>query len=311
MSTFFICGATGLQGGAVTRALLDINPKHTIQALARDPTSAKAQALVELGVRITPGGFDDVEALRTAIKGSYAVFMNFMPDFTDWGANLRQAKNILSIAKEEGVKHIVYSSGVGVDKFHDDNSVDHESPVGQVMASKWDIEQAVKESDLSWTILRPGNFYANYINPFAAMQLNGLAETGVWTTALRASDKLPCIDTTTIGSFTAQALLNPKSFSGQTISYADELYSIGEIVDKLAKKSGRDLKMVTMSEADIDQQKNVNPFIGGQLCMRKMEGWFDGREGEKWLQEWGVEKVTFDEFLDRESDGVKVTFPQK
>lgn len=308
MSTFFICGATGTQGGAVTRALLETTPKPTIHALARDPASAKAQALAELGVKLTSGDFNNVEALRTAIKGTSAIFMNFMPDFTDFDANLRQAKSIMDIGKEEGVKHVIYSSGVGVREFHEDQSIEHESAVGIVMKSKWDIEQAVMKSDLSWTILRPGNFYANYINPFAAMQVIGLAETGSWTTALRASDKLPCVDTATIGTFSSLALLNPGPFSGKDIAYADKLYTIGEIIDTLAEKTGRDLKMVTMSEEDIEQQKSVNPFVGGQLCMRKMVGWIDMEQTERWLEEWDVKRTTFDEFLDREVEGVKATY---
>lgn len=310
MSTFFICGATGTQGGAVVRALLNTTPKPTIHALARDPTSPKAQALAELGVKLTKGDFNDVEALRSSIKGSSAIFMNFMPDFTDWDANLRQAKNIMAIGKEEGAKHVVYSSGVGVSNFHDDKSLDHEGPLGKVMGSKWDIEQATKESGLSWTILRPCNFYANYINPFAARQVLGLAETGTWTTAMRASDKLCCVDTTTIGTFTASALLHPSAFSGQIITYGDELISVGDIIDKLAQKTGRDLKMVTMSDEEIEQQKGANPFIGGQLLMRKMEDWVDMEESEKWLKDWGVTKTTFDEFLDREIEGVKATYLQ-
>lgn len=311
MSTFFICGATGTQGSAVTRALLETTPKPTIHALARDPASAKAQALTKLGVKLTPGDFNNVEALRTAIKGTSAIFMNFMPDFTDLDANLRQAKSIMDIGKEEGVKHVVYSSGVGINEVHGAPDIDHESMFGKIMKSKWDIEQAVKASGLSWTILGPGNFYANYINPFAAMQLTELAETGLWTTALRASDRLPCVDTTTIGTFTSAALLNPDPFSGKVIPYADELLTIGEIIDKLAKKSGRDLKMVTLSEDEIEQQKIANPFIGGQLTMRKMAGWFDKEQSDGWLKEWNVKKTTFDEFLEREVEGVNATFPKE
>jgi uncharacterized protein YbjT (DUF2867 family) len=308
MSAFFICGATGTQGGAVTRALLNTAPKPSIHALARDPSSPKAKALEDLGVKLTPGDFNNNEALRAAISGTSAIFMNFMPDFADWGANLRQVNDIIAIAKEAGVKHIVYSSGVGVDDFHNDATVDHDSAVGKVMASKWDIEQAVKGCGLSWTILRPANFYANYINPFATFQLSGLAETGSWTTALRPTDKLPCVDTVTMGTFSAQALLNPTAFHGKIIAYADEVLAIGDIIGKLAERTGRDLKMATYSDEEIEAQKSVNPFIGGQLCMRKMEGWFDMADSDKWLKEWVGNKTSFDEFLRRESEAVEETY---
>ena len=115
------------------------------------------------------GDFNKEEALKSAIKGCTAVFLNFMPDFSDLSANLRQAKCILSIAKDVGAD-TVYSSGVGVDRLEKLLHWDPESIIGPILRSKLDIEEATKSFGLEyWTILRPAHFMANYIQPLVRM----------------------------------------------------------------------------------------------------------------------------------------------
>lgn len=299
----FVCGATGTQGGAVARQLLTAGA--TVHALARDPSSSKAQALEALGVKLWHGDYDNEAVLKASIAGTQAVFLNFMPDFTDLGSNLRQAQSILRIAKESGATHAVYSSGVGVDRANEYDFFDPNSMLAAILASKVDIERALRDSGLgTYTILRPGNFTANYIDPFARMQVAGLADTGCWTTALKPDVKLPIVDTLTIGTVSAVALLDPKRFDGVTFTYADELLPIGDIISKLAAATGRDLQMVTMSDEEIDAQKVTNPFVGGQLAMRSMSKFIDMDEART----WGFAVHTFDEFLEREKEAVKATY---
>lgn len=302
--SIFVCGATGTQGGATARQLLQSGA--TVHALARDPSSAKAQELKTLGVKLWHGDFDNEEALKAAIAGTSAVFMNFMPDFTDFGANLRQANLILRTARDAGtVRQVVYSSGVGGADLLKSPLVQPGSMVALVLQSKADIEEVVRASDLgSWTVLRPANFMANYVNPLAAMQLMGLAETGRWSTANQETDLIPLVDTLTIGRFSAAALLEPERFNGKTVTYADEVVPMGDIIKRLAEMTGRDLQMVPLSAEEIETQKVTNPFIGGQLLMRGMHKYFNPEE----VKSWGLPLSTFDEFLKREKRAVDETY---
>ncbi|KAJ2977570.1 hypothetical protein NQ176_g4297 [Zarea fungicola] len=301
---FFICGATGTQGGATARQLLQSGA--TVHALARDPTSTNAQALKDLGVKLWHGDFDNEDALKSALAGTSAVFLNFMPEMADLDANLRQAKLILRLAHETGtVSHVVYSSSVGTNSMLQSPIVEAGSMFAQILQSKVDIEQAVRESTLGhWTILRPGNFMANYVNPLASMQLMGLAETGRWNTANREADLMPLVDTTTIGRFSAAALLDPTKFHKREIAYADELISMGGIMQKLSDATGRDLRMATLTDEEIEAQRAGNPFIGGQLLMRDMHKYVDLEEAK----EWGIPLSNFDEFLKRERNTVEMTY---
>ena len=65
-----IIGATGQQGGAVTKALLSSPEASQISILAvtRNPASASAKKLKEQGVKIVQGDLDDVPAIFDAAE---------------------------------------------------------------------------------------------------------------------------------------------------------------------------------------------------------------------------------------------------
>ncbi|KAK3352842.1 NAD(P)-binding protein [Lasiosphaeria hispida] len=68
-----VIGATGNQGGSVARRFLQ-DPRFTVRALTRDTTSAKAQALKELGAEVVAAELDDVATLEVAFQGANIIF---------------------------------------------------------------------------------------------------------------------------------------------------------------------------------------------------------------------------------------------
>lgn len=299
----FVCGVTGTQGGAVARNLRSEN--ISVTALVRDPSSPQAQSIEALGVEIVPGNFDDIPAIERALTGCTTAFLNFFPDFKDLTAELRWAKSIMAAARAAGVKHIIFSSGFAVDapeklKLWDANSI-----TGKALLSKQSIEKEVREAGFDyWTILRPGNFMANYLPPKVAMY-GGLAESGVWTTALLKESKLPMIDEATIARFASAAIHNPTKFTGQTIEIADELLDPEQILGKISATAGRQLKAEYMPEDAIMEQKG-NPFIVGQYAMRDLASFVDMEK----VKTWGVPLSSFDAFLQREKENIKKTYQQ-
>ena len=305
---FFVAGATGTQGGALVRQLLQSTPTPTIHAVARDPSSPKAKALEALGVHLHAGSYDDEPALRAAITpGTTAIFLNFMPDFTDHTANLRQAQLIIGIAREVGVTHAVFSSGLGVDDIPYVCEGNEDGTVATFLRAKAELEDAVRNAGFdTWTVLRPANFMANYKDPFVRFQAPGLAESGRAVGAIDVEAPLPLIATRTIGGFSAAALLEPARFGGKTISYADEFVPLKEVIQKLRAFTGKDLQYIRMSEEDIQAQKAVNPFVGGALAVTKIAKYVDLDE----VKSWGVPLQTFDEFLESEKEAVLETYAQ-
>lgn len=302
ISTVFVCGATGTQGGVLARHLRAKNIE--VHALARDATSEKAKALELIGVKLWPGDYDNTEALAAATSGCNAIYINHMPDFTDLTAEERWTKNILDAGKAAGATHVVYSSGFGVSETHKMKYLDQQGFVATILRSKLGVENQVQASGyITWSVLRPGNFMANFLQPFVRMY-PGLVEQGVWTTALLPETVLPMTDTETIGKFSCQVVLEPERFHGKIVTYADEMLTAAQIVEQLSQATGRELKVVHLTDEEADAQKGTNPFIGGQLAMRDMAQFVDLEE----VKELGMPLGTFREYLQREKKAVEATY---
>ncbi|CAI6096650.1 hypothetical protein V2G26_016467 [Clonostachys chloroleuca] len=298
----FVCGATGTQGGALARQLL--SKGIAVHAVARNLASPKAKAIESQGAKLWHGDFDNESALRDALAGTAAVFLNFMPDFNDASANLRQAKLIIRLAQAAGVTHAVCSSGMKPDRLKELLvDVPEDTFFSQIMRVKLDIEKEVSLGFQTSTILRPGFFMANFMQPLVMMYPD-LTSTGKWTTALLADTRLTLTDTETIGVFAAAAVLDPERFNGKDIHFCDELLTTEEIAQKLKAATGKDIERRTLPEEDVQAQKEANPFIRGQLAMRTMARDVSMEE----IKGFNLPLSTFDAFLTREKETLDITF---
>lgn len=72
-----VFGATGNQGGSVISTVL-ANPKlsseYKLRGITRDPSKPSAKKLADQGVEMVSADMNDLDALKSAISGSYAVF---------------------------------------------------------------------------------------------------------------------------------------------------------------------------------------------------------------------------------------------
>ena len=126
-----IFGATGNQGGSVIDAVLashDLQQKYSLRGISRDPASGKSKALAEKGVEMVQADLNDVDSMKTAVKGSYGVFG--VTDF--WSVmskdiEIQQGKNIFEACQAEGVKHYIFSTLPYAEKITNGalNRVDH------------------------------------------------------------------------------------------------------------------------------------------------------------------------------------------
>src|SRR5438067_2479958 len=73
-----VTGATGAQGGATARALLDAG--YPARILTRNPDGPAARALAERGAEVAKGDLDQPETLAAALAGVYGVFSLLRPD---------------------------------------------------------------------------------------------------------------------------------------------------------------------------------------------------------------------------------------
>jgi uncharacterized protein YbjT (DUF2867 family) len=132
-----VCGATGKQGGAVARSLLERG--FRVRALTRDPQKPEAQALAEQGAEVVQGDMEDRSAVdQVLVEGAYGVFsvQNFWE--TGYDGEVQQGKTVADAARAAGVDHFVYSS---VGSAHRQTGIPH-------FESKWEIEEHVRQIGL-------------------------------------------------------------------------------------------------------------------------------------------------------------------
>ena len=107
-----VVGSTGSQGGGLVHAILnDPNGGFVARAVTRDPNKDKAKALAAKGAEVVKADLDDVDSLKKAFAGAYAVYgvTNFWEHFSA-EKEKAQAKNIADAAKVAGVKHVIWST---------------------------------------------------------------------------------------------------------------------------------------------------------------------------------------------------------
>jgi uncharacterized protein YbjT (DUF2867 family) len=137
-----VTGGTGNTGGAVVKELLKRGAR--VRVLARkQPDRGKLPA----GVEIAIGDLLDPVSVQKALDGADKLYLlnAVVPD------ELTQGLIAYGLAKRLKLKHIVYHSVFRVEHFKD---VPH-------FASKLAIENAVREFDVPFTVIRPNYFFQN------------------------------------------------------------------------------------------------------------------------------------------------------
>ena len=222
MSTLIlVTGATGKQGGAVTRALLARG--HRVRALTRNPDAPAAAALALLGVELSTGSFEDAASLERAVAGVDAVFAMSTPFEAGTDVEVRQGKAIATAARD--VSHLVYTS-VG--------SADQKTGIPH-FESKFAVEEHIRGLGVRHTILRPVYFMSNLFFP---QTLEGLKK-GVLAMPMPADRKLQQVAVEDIGAFGALVLEQPERFAGKAIDLAGDDLSGAEAAATLSKVTGR------------------------------------------------------------------------
>lgn len=223
--TVLVTGATGQQGGAVARDLLDRG--HRVRALTRRPDSEPARTLETLGAELTYGDFDDPESLRRALKEADAVFVMGTPFEVDPATETRQGIAALDAAREAEVGHVVYSS---VASALDDTGIPH-------FDSKAAVERHLAGLGLHHTVLAPVAYLENITAPWT---LPGLRE-GTYAAALPSDRPLQQVALVDIGAFAALVLDQPERFDGQRIELASSEATGPEVAELLTRHLGREV----------------------------------------------------------------------
>ncbi|MDW5562766.1 MAG: NmrA/HSCARG family protein [Methanomassiliicoccus sp.] len=221
--TIFVTGATGHQGSAAARHLLEAG--YRVRGLTRDPDSSSGQMLKELGAELVQGDLDDPTSVRRALAGSYGVFAVLTWVEEGPAGEVKQGRILADAAKAEGVEHFLYSSVCGADR---NTGIPH-------FESKATNERYMRSIDLPLTVLRPVYFMENFNSPTARR----LISEGNLVMSLSPQKPLQMVSVEDIGFLAAIILDNPEDWAGRTVDIAGDSLTMPEVAERFSEVTGR------------------------------------------------------------------------
>ncbi len=155
-------GGTGVLGRQVTRELLSRGER--VRVFTRTP--AKVKDLKQLGAAVVVGDLIDAASIERACQGASHVFAaahSLIGDGRYRSAAVDDAghRRLVDAAKAAGVRHFVYTSVLGAAPGH---------PV-DFWRTKYHVEEYLKASGLTYTILRPSAFMEWHAHVFNGQPL--------------------------------------------------------------------------------------------------------------------------------------------
>jgi uncharacterized protein YbjT (DUF2867 family) len=224
-----VAGATGKQGGTVTRHLLKNG--FSVRALTRNSESPAANQLAAQGATIAVGNLDDRDSLQQAVVGVDGVFsvQNYWEKSVGSEGEIRQGKNLADVAKSAGVRHFVQSTMAEGCTFPD--RLEH-------FKSKAEIEKYIEAIQLPYTFLGTVTFMDNILD---------VSFGGEWTFPFISGVMKPDVPyhmlaVDDLGGIAAAVFINSEEYIGQKINLSSDRPTVSEMKQIYKAVSGRSAK---------------------------------------------------------------------
>ncbi|BDG08538.1 NmrA/HSCARG family protein [Anaeromyxobacter paludicola] len=201
-----VAGATGQQGGAVARLLLEKG--HRVVGLTRRPGSPAAARLRALGAEVAQADLEEGASVRAAVQGADAFFLMATPFEGGPEAEVREALRAAEAARAAGVKHLVYSSVAGASEL---TGIPH-------FDSKHEVEGRLAGLGVPLTVVAPAFFMENLSGP---AYLTGL-RAGELALALPPARRLQTVALADLAGVVRIVLERPTQFAGERIEVASD-----------------------------------------------------------------------------------------
>ncbi len=307
-----VVGATGAQGGALARAILqDRNSEFTVRALTRKPDSDPAKELKKAGAEVVAADLDDVESLQRAFSGAHAAFCvtNFWEHFSP-DKELAQASNLAKAAKSAGVRHAIWSTLEDTRRWVplDDDRMPtlmgkHKVPH---FDAKGEADNFFRELNVPTTFLLTSFYWENLIY-FGAGPKRGA--DGVLALTLPMDDKkLPGIAVDDIGKCAYGVLKRGDEFVGKTIGIAGEHLTGTQMAAALSEALGEEVRYNAVSP---DMYRSFG-FPGaddlGNMFQfkRDFQAVFCGARDVEFTRSLNPSLLTFDAWLEKNKSRIPI-----
>lgn len=219
-----VFAVTGKQGSATAKELLKRG--YQVVGTSRNPESKSSIAIKqELGIEIRKADFLVQDSLNSAMQGSFGVFF-YTPHSLNQG---EMAKNVVTAAKINSIKHIVYTTASSADPI---NGFPDDTPKKQA-------EAAIRNSGLSYSFLRPVGFMDNWLRMKATVKEKGINSVmPEWMTQF--------IAVSDIAWFVGESFDNQHEWKGRELNIAGEQMSFEELARTFSKVIGTEITYAAM-----------------------------------------------------------------
>ena len=224
-----LTGAAGNYGTGVTDRLIAQGRAADLILITRRPEKLAHRAAQGCTVRY--GDFDKPETLADAVQGAQRMLLI---SGTRVGARIVQHKAAIDAAAAAGVRHVAYTSFIGID--------DPANPA-EVRHDHIETETLIRASGCAWTFLRD----AHYADAMILMAGPGVMQSGKWfSNAGEGREAMvwrdDCIDS-------AVAVLTGAGHEGQTYNITGpELQTFREVCAIMAEVTGRSVDYVPLDD---------------------------------------------------------------
>lgn len=228
-----VSGASGKLGQKVVNNLLTkLNvPADQIVALTRTPE--KLAAFAEQGVQVRRADFEDSASLSNAFADGKRALIISTDALDAPGRRLKQHKAAIEAAQAAGVKHVLYTS----------MPLPEDSPL-LIAPDHFETENAIKTSNMSWTILRNNWYFENIF-----LEIKHILASGTWYTA--AGDGKVAHIAHDDAAMAAAAALAADDFSNTIYNITGaQAYSIEEQASLISSATDKPINVVHVSDED-------------------------------------------------------------
>ena len=228
MSTI-ITGASGSFGRQVTQLVLEKMPASELILVTRNPASLAEVA--SRGAQVRAGDFDKPDTLARAFAGGEKMLL--ISTLAVGPHRQRQHRAAIEAAVAAGVKHVVYTSSVGI----------HPKSPSLAVADHYFTEELLRRCGAAFTFLRDSQYaevIATMIAPMAVRTGKWIMSTGEGCMAFVS--KKDCVAS-------AAAVLTSPGHEGAAYEITGpELYTFRDAAAIASELTGRPVEYVTVTE---------------------------------------------------------------
>lgn len=228
--TILVTGATGTIGRHVVDQL--VNKGEQVRALTRNPAKANLPDEVE----VIKGNLNSAETLKGAFKGVKGLFLIISSD--EYQANLQTDPKLIELAEGAGVKRVSVLVGY----------------------EEGAVEEALKNSGMEWTLIKPGEFMANVLVDWQeSIRLDGVVREP-FGNALSAR-----VHEADIAAVAVTSLIENGHHRQSYLLTGPEVLSRIEAVRTISEGIGKEIKFEEMSENEARQSWRDQGYEEGDI----------------------------------------------